>query len=473
MVAIQTIYTTQHRLAKHYLSKLRLASVAVHQGSNGAIYGLTMLDREWPQIQHWQSWSVKQSAVDQECLNLSKAFPLVGSDLLRIRQHPQEHAQWLKAALTAARQLQDARSECLILFQLFQTHFTINNLEEAGEDAQQLSDLATAVNDRLHMGRSIYARGVIHEERGQYAEARQCYQRSLTIFEEYRADTDMSSVLNGLGSVSLYLGEFQQGYAYLLRHLALAEASRQESDICRALLAIAQGLLSLENPREAEIYAQRGVALCRRLGYRGMLCGGLLTLGACAVEQNHLETAVIYYTEGIQVARAIGSLRNVIHGLSSLGYVLFRIDQHDQALTHFYEALEMARQAGLPRFICNILRNMATTHMAIGDLDTAAHELQEGLGLAQSLNSDLQKVRTLAIAVMLWQCRDQFEQAAIWAGLLVDREDIDMPVFAPVCTALEAALGTEQYQQALEQGRTLTLDKVVQDVQAQLKPMPA
>lgn len=467
-MAASPIQATQYRLAEHYLGKLRQAAVAVHQGSNTAIFGLALLDREWPQIQHWQAWSVKGSDLDEARLNLTKAFPLLGLDALKIRQHPQEHAQWLKAAQLAVRQLGDTQAECLILFQLFQAHFVLNNLEEACGDAQQLSDLAHAVNDRLHIGRSIYARGVIHEESGQYAEARQCYLQSLALFEECRADSDQSSVLNGLGSVSLYLGEFQQGYSYLLRHLTLAEASRQDSEVCRALPAIAQALLSLENPYEAEVYTQRGVVLCRSLGYQRMLCGGLLTLGDCAVEQGHLEPAILHYTEGIQVARAIGALRNVIHGLSSLGYALFRAGQHTPALTLYEEALGMARQSSLPRYVCNILRNMATTHIFIGDLDGAAQELRDGLTLAQSLGSDLQKVRTLTAAVMLWQRRGQFEQAAIWAGLLVDREDIDIPVFAPFCAALEAALGTTHYQQGLEKGKALSLDEVVAQVQQAL-----
>lgn len=465
---MNALQTTQYNLAHHYLGKLRSAAAAVQKGRASLHHGLSIFDKEWPHIQHWQAHAAERSRHDSQWWHICKAFPLDGHNVLYLRVHPNERIQWLKPALEAARALDDTQAQCAILYQLFQTHFAISALEEAEQYTQTLQLLAHEAKDSLFIGRAAYALACIYEERGKYAEAQADYLRALSIFERLHAHLDISMTMNGLGAVALYLADNEQALAYFLRHLALAEQSKSDGDVGRALLAVSQGYLVANDFSLAETYAQRSVVLCRTLGYKGMLCAGLITLSACAVEQNRLEAGVMPLTEGIQVARAIGSIRNVIHGLSSLGYIHFRLGSYAAALTCFDEALQLARESGLPRFICNLLRNRANLHLAAGDLQRAESELREGLQLAQELNSDLQKVRTLPTAVMLWQQRGFLEQAAIWMGLLVDDDEVDWPIFRPVCEALESTLGTDAYHKALEQGKNLDLDSVITQILAEL-----
>lgn len=465
---MNALQTTQYNLAYHYLGKLRLAAAAVQKGRASLHHGLHIFDKEWPHIQHWQSHAAEHSRHDSHWWHICKAFPLDGHDVLYLRVNPNERIQWLKPALEAARALGDIQAQCAILYQLFQTHFAISALEESEQYTQTLQLLAHEAKDRLFIGRAAYALACVYEERGKYAEARTYYLRALRIFERLHAHLDISMTMNGLGAVALYLADSAQALTYFLRHLTLAEQSKSDGDIGRALLAVSQGYLVLNDFSLAEAYAQRSVVLCRTLGYKGMLCAGLIMVGACAVEQSRLEAAVIPFTEGIQVARAIGSIRNVIHGLSNLGYVHFRLGSYTESSACFDEALQLARESGLPRFICNLLRNRANLYLATGDLQRVESELREALQLAQELNSDLQKVRTLPTAVMLWQQRGFLEQAAIWAGLLVDNDEVDWPILRPACEALESALGTEAYQQALEQGKNLDLDGVITQILAEL-----
>lgn len=454
----------QHRLAHYYLGKLRTASAAVQNGHASLSFGLALFDDEWPHIQHWQAVSAQNGENHREWAALCKAFPVDGYEVLRLRQPLQERVHWLKAALQAARQLDDTKAACAVLFRLFQTNVVLSALDDAEVNVQQLRELAQATHEKLYIGRAIYGAGSIEEERGRYAEAREAYKECLEIFERLHVDIDISTTLLGLGSVALYLADYDEAQRYFHRHLAMTEASQHDSDICRALNAVAQVYIALEMFQKAEDYAQRAVALCRALGYQEMLCDALNTVGACAVEQAHLETARVVYEEGVQLARKIGVQRSLIHGLSSLGYVYFRLGHYDTAIEQFQEALMLAQRAGLPRFECNLLRHMANTHLAMDELVAVERELSDGLRLAQSLDSDLQKTRTLATAVMLWVRKGFLEQAAIWAGALVDNTNVDWPVFGPCCEALEMALGRERYQSLLSQGKLLTANTIVSEV---------
>jgi hypothetical protein len=50
-------HQVEMRLARYYLNKLRTACVAIQHGQAGSTYGLDLLDKEWRQIEHWQSHS--------------------------------------------------------------------------------------------------------------------------------------------------------------------------------------------------------------------------------------------------------------------------------------------------------------------------------------------------------------------------------------------------------------------------------
>jgi tetratricopeptide (TPR) repeat protein len=464
MITMPSLQTAQFRLAQHYLKKLRTAAEAVRRGHASVSYGLRIFEHEWEHIQHWQRWTGAQHDADNAIARLCLEFPLVGSDVLHMRQNPEERVAWLQTALSAAERLNDQKAQCAILFSLFEALFAVNDLHTAEQHVRRLFSLTQKTRDRLFRGRALYALGCIYEEQGVYAEACSYYRQSLEIFEGLRAVADTSMALNGLGSIALYMAEYQQAHDYFLRHLALSEASGHQGNICRALLAVAEGLWGLEDLEAAEQYARRAIGLCRALGYQRMLSAGLLALARYLVEQNNLEAACAPYEEGIQVARASGSDRNLIHGLSSLGYLQFRLGSYAEALRCFNEALKMARQSQQLRFVCNILRNMTNTYLATGNLDRARQHLREGLILAQNLGSDFQKLRGLCSAIWLWQQEDRPEQAAEWAGLVLEQRAFDKPVFDPVLARLEATLGTQQYHLALQQGRTHILDDVVSEV---------
>jgi hypothetical protein len=47
---IRQIQTTQIRLARHYLNKLRSANAAYKRGSESTSHGLRQFEQEWPHI---------------------------------------------------------------------------------------------------------------------------------------------------------------------------------------------------------------------------------------------------------------------------------------------------------------------------------------------------------------------------------------------------------------------------------------
>ncbi|MCC7208860.1 MAG: hypothetical protein IT323_16240, partial [Anaerolineae bacterium] len=215
-------------------------------------------------------------------------------------------------------------------------------------------------------------------------------------------------------------------------------------------------------------YIRRAISLCRTLGNRRLLSGALVTLGNWAVESGDVAAACDHYREALHIAREVAYRQNVIHTLSCLGYGEYRARAYDEALMHLAEGLALAEQPMQPRFVCNILRNMAFVRVARGEAAQACAVICRALRVAQSLNSDSQKARTMLGAVLLGLHMGAHEQAARWAGVIRDDPDADAALLDPACAELEAALGARRFQRALAQGRSMGLDTAVDDILAAL-----
>jgi tetratricopeptide (TPR) repeat protein len=454
----------QVRLARHYLNKLRTASLALHRGQASASYGIDLFDQEWEQIEHWQFHACQNMDEDKDWTRMCHEFPLAGLEVLSIRQNLGDQARWLKSGLESALQLGDERAELSILDKLSKVYGLLGSVEKSAVCAHELLRRGYETKDLLSIGRGYYNLGSVAEDRGLYGEALGLTKRALDLFTELHSRTDEGLALYHLGSISLYMSKTKEAYDYFLRHLELVESEGHLIEICRGLLSVAQTLIVLESYDQSEPFIHRAVQLSRRLGYQRLLGAGLILLAQWHGEQGQIEAEIKYYKEGIEAALASGSQRDVIHGFSNLGLARLLNGEPNEALLSLKEGLELARQAGIPRFICNIQRNIADTYLALNEPEAARPALVEALKVAHELSSSSQTVKVLTSAIGYFQIQGWNEQAALWVGCIMGRPEIDPNLFEPICDRLQTALGPDNYRLALEAGSSLNLDKILEEV---------
>jgi tetratricopeptide (TPR) repeat protein len=455
------------RLARHYLDKLRTASMAIRRGQASAEYGMGLFEREKEQIEHWQTQAADLSEEDSDWTQLCQEYSLASLGMLSNRRNLADQASWLEAGLAAAIKMGNERAELAILDELSQVYGLLGAVDKSAHFAERLLKRGREAEDRLSIGRAYYAIGSIAEDRGQYTDSLEYTQRALDVFSEVGVRTDQARALHHLGAVALYLGDSEKAYHYFSRHLDLVEAISDMSEVCRGLLSVGQALINLEEFAKAEPLIRRAIRISRRLGFHRLLGAGSILLAQWFGEQGQIDLELKYYGEGISAARKVGSRRDVIHGLSNSGLARMIKGDFDGALSDLKEGLELARQAGLPRFICNIQRNIADTHLARGEVEAARPAFLEALSLAHEMGSSYQMVKAVTSAIGYWQLVGHEKQAATWAGSIMNRAEVDQNLFQPICKRLEAALGRETYYQALDAGQKLDLNEVVIEILSQ------
>lgn len=463
MTAAQALFTVQYRLAQHYVKRLQQASISIQKGQGNRAYWFDQIEQDWGQIQHWQAWSANMASQCQDAARLCIEFPLVGADILTVHQNPEDRLKWLETALLLSEGTSGI-SKCVILRLLYQACFHLNALDKAESYIHQLIELARVNNEPLYEGCGIYALGFIAEEHGSYDQAEYHYCQSLAIFSAIGAGTDEGRSLHGLGSIAMHRGQYQHAYDSLRRYLSLADQLGQENDVCVGLCGLAEVMIGLKNFEAAKDYAQRGAELCRAIGHRRVLSACLSALGCCEFERGDYDTALHYYKDSLQIAEIGSFRRSAIRTLHRLGYLYSHIGLYDKALEKFEQGLDLACQARQLRFLCNILRDMATTHLLLRNMAAAHYALREALEATQQLNSDLQKAKTILSGLMLWQRMGLSLQAALGAGVLLGNTDIDEKTFKTLCIVLEAELGTELFNAAIEQGTSSSMDEVIVNI---------
>jgi tetratricopeptide (TPR) repeat protein len=458
----------EYRLARHYLNKLRRLNDAIRRGRANASYAVAEFDLEWDQIKHWQNWTCRSEADDAARALLCIEFPFAGLEILSHRINAAAHVTWLHAALIAADRLHDMTAIRRLLYELQMAYYRVGSVDLIKEVASQLLQHGEEASDHLAIERALFGLAAYSDERGLYRDSLQYLQRALDLAMPLKDAVEIGRILNALGSVALHMGECEEASHYFQQYLDLMESHGEVSKVCHALLSLGECLISLQAYDDAERHLQRAVSLCRTLAFQRLLGVGLLTLGMLAVERDSLAEARHYLVEGLDVVRTVGVQRQIVQGLATLGYVEVRSGEIESALPILQEGLRLARESGRPRNICDMQINLTYAYLETRNVVAARHAVTEALTSAQHIRLRPQQTRAIAAAVAYTHVMGALEQAANWAGVIVDDEVLNEPFFTSACAGLKNVLGASTYDRAIAAGRMSTKDQVIAELLAWL-----
>jgi hypothetical protein len=153
--------------------------------------------------------------------------------------------------------------------------------------------------------------------------------------------------------------------------------------------------------------------------------------------------------------------------------VLYELGEVSDSLEYLEDALSLSRKIGERWFSAIALMYMTDVFRLIGDVQQARLKLREGLEIACALQTSSMRAKYLLEAALLWCDQGHVEQSAIWVGLLVQYDNslnVDQRRrYDQLRGKLEVKLGKEQFIAAIERGKALNLDNVVQGILKELR----
>ena len=465
MIASQPLETVQHRLAQHYVTKLRQVGQALQRNRENSSHWFRVLEQDWAQIKHWQQWTADHSNDNVQSAELCVAFGTDGHEYLTIRQSTGERLIWYRQALAAAQQRSDDKRVWQLLYDVGAMAYQTGAFEEAEQCAKRLLEIGKTAKDRLSLGHGWFITGNLHSHHSELDAAEAAFNKALKNFERCHAEMMVGHALQGIARIMIFRGQYQEALIHAERYLSIIQTFGREADFSLAYHTLSNIHTRLGNLSDAKGYALKAVDNSRRLGFVRMLPSNLLILGYAELALNELDAAWDHFQETITGSRRNSAKFDLTAATYSLGDVRMRQKQYSEALSYYQEALNLANESRIAAYqsLCSL--QMAYIYALRHEIDESRKVLQVGAEIALHMKSDILLAKALIPAVKLWQDMDESETAAEWSGLLSIRtEHAEPQLVQNICKVLEAEIGTEFYQQAAKRGQQLRLDAAVSNM---------
>lgn len=295
-------------------------------------------------------------------------------------------------------------------------------------DSQSAED--EKIEARLHA-----ESGSVLTLRGEYARAREFFERSLRVREAIDDLPGMIASHNNIG----YLWQLQNDHQRALEHYRVAETLARKIGlryaITYALGNIAYSLTVLGHYTEAEAHCRDALDLSRQLNAQLETAQLLNTLGIIYYRRGDYAQAQQIYQEALDLHRALGSTDQEANVLVHLAQTYSAQDDYARAADLARQALATAEALQAPSLQAEALNALVEAMIGRGDLADAAVYADQAVEVSRTLGAD----DLMAIALRLrgattvaqgrsWQedftasaalceaVQDRFELARTWSA---------------------------------------------------------
>ncbi len=261
-----------------------------------------------------------------------------------------------------------------------------------------------ASNDRETKACALNLIGVVHQERGEFGRAIECFEEFLRISREIGFGRGEQSALNQLACIYALRGDLEKALACYRDALDASTRAGDSEGRATHLHNLGWTLAAMGRWAEATEHLHRAIALCEEHGYRHLLLGTRMQLGALSLKRSDYDNATLMFKAVIAAEReARSSGRMLREALSSLGWTCFRAGDLAQAEETLDEAAQLSRAAEDRLLLATIGLRQSELALAQGRLDAASNLLAETSRHAVDLNlrneqGEAQRVEALIAA---------------------------------------------------------------------------
>jgi tetratricopeptide (TPR) repeat protein len=299
------------------------------------------LDIDWENVRAAANWITGRiSASDKMDTNLMMDLIYALLDVISARR-PAESEVWLQVGLAASRSLGRKSEEGWIALCQGSLDFDRGNLAEAKQCFESSAELFNSLNNRKGLR---YAHGNLsrlYHAQGSYDQAAQHYQR---VTDLCSADNDLFGTIVGhinLGDVYRDMGDFAQAKAHLDESVRVC----RESKAYYFLLPVALGnlaelwLVSKDIVQSFE-YAEESWRIAQEIKDKDQMGVACRILGDAWDLKGDGEQAVRYWNNSLQLLTAAGLQEELAKAHENLGRFLLR----SGSLSEAHEHLDIARR---------------------------------------------------------------------------------------------------------------------------------
>lgn len=252
----------------HYLRVLTKAKDLYLTGGEAFMRGLALFDSEWNNIQAGQEWGARYADMNDVAAQLCFSYPVDGSSLLSLRQHPQERAAWFEKALSAARRLKDRKAESDCLNGLGLAYLELDEPRRAIEAHEQCLAIARELGDERREHDALGNLGIAYNKLGEFGQAINFYEQVLAIDRKNNDRRSAGVALCNMGGVYYAMGQPHTALGFFRKYLGIARETGDRRAEGNALWNMSQALQRRGSLSQAIARAEEALVILEEIGDR-------------------------------------------------------------------------------------------------------------------------------------------------------------------------------------------------------------
>jgi len=345
----------------------------------------------------------------------------------------------------------------------------LGNYEASQQYAEDAQQLATRLGDQKGLAASLNRLGLLVLDQGDSAHANDLFQQSLDICRQVGDQHGIARAIKNLGRIADFRGDYTRATGLY----------QQSLDICRQLgdqRGIADSLNNLgksayfrgDYARAADLF-QQSMVIYQQLGAQRGIATSLNNLGGIALDQGEYARAADLFQQSMVLFQQLGAQAGVTHNLNNLGIIAYSRGDYIRAADLYQQSLAIRQQLGDQGGIAYTFNRLG--EVALKQDDTQASQwFTKALKVANEINASSQIIASLIGFGGVYLQRGNIARTAELIGLAQShpaKEAWLQPEIDGHLAQLEETLSPQELQAALERGKTLDLDTVVQELLAE------
>ena len=256
--------------------------------------------------------------------------------------------------------------------------------------SQLAARIAERIGDPGGLGDALTDLGEIYGRQNRAAQALDCLQKSLVIYEQTQDKKGMARALYEIGRTH-YLNRPDQTLEYVRRSLALSEEIGDESSVALSLIALG-GVHQTQGRNELALECyQKSRALSERLNDKAILEKALNNIGDLYVFQGRYGEALAYLQKAIKINEEMQSAANKLfmaYHLHNIGRVYDHQGRNDQALEYYSKSLKIREDVNDIDGIGASQNNIGVIYKSQGLYEQALEWFQKSLKLFEEVTDE-------------------------------------------------------------------------------------
>jgi predicted ATPase/DNA-binding SARP family transcriptional activator len=249
--------------------------------------------------------------------------------------------------------------------------FHLGQYEQAKELYQTSLSISRRLGDQKDVAFCLLNLGIVSYVLGEYAEAKQLNQESLALYQEVNDRLNAAACFNNLGHIARATGEYQEARRLYQSCIAIRREIGDAYGIAVTLNNLGNLADELEEYVEARQLYQQSLAICREVGYQLGIAGSLNNLGAVIEKLGEYAEAKKLLTESLGIKKELGDRRSLAVSLLNLGEVTCKLEEYQASQKHFARALEIAMEVQVIPLAMQVLLGITALLTAMGKEEAA------------------------------------------------------------------------------------------------------